>query len=136
MTESADGVLFTDGTDSVLFHPPVAYPDGPGFRQRVDIISGPFRGSIDASSYAGPGALADFHQQLQAVYESLKGEATLPRCYEDIRMSIKGDGMGHVAVCGEVMAGRTMAVRLNFSFGLDQTHLPQIIKSLERFFSQ
>jgi hypothetical protein len=56
--------------------------------------------------------------------------------YEEIRMSVKGDGIGHVVVRGEVAAGRNMSAQLSFSFAFDQTHLPQIIKSLGRFFSQ
>jgi hypothetical protein len=134
MTEEARGVLFTDGKDSVLFHPPETYSDGHGFRHQVDIISGPFRGAIIASSYAGLEALAEFRLQLQGLYESLKGEAKLPGSYENIRMSVKGDGLGHIEVSGEVAAEMFMAVRLSFRFDLDQTYLPRIIESLEKYF--
>jgi hypothetical protein len=68
--EEVDGVLLTDGHSCIFFHPAVPYSDGHGHHHQVDLIAGPFRGSIDASSYES-GGLRAFHQQLVALYQSL-----------------------------------------------------------------
>ena len=127
-------MLFTDGKDKVFFHPPETYSDGHGFHHLIEIVSGPFRGVVKASSYDGLAALKPFRQELAALYESLKGEAHLPRSYDNAWLSVKGDGFGHLKVKGEVRAGNMMQSRLTFEFSIDQTHLPEIIKALDRLF--
>jgi hypothetical protein len=133
MTEEADGLLLTDGRNRIFFHPPLPYPDGHGFKQQVDLVAGPFQGTISASSYERLRALRPFHQQLVSLHQSLSGEARLPDSYDTIKVSLKGDGRGHVTVRVDAIAGPCMDVRLSFGFGIDQTHLPPIIATIERF---
>jgi len=134
MTENIEGVLFTDGRDRVLFHPPKPYSDGHGFHHLIDIVSGPFQGTVETSSYEGVTALASFRDDLAVLYEKLKGEAHLPRSYENAMLSVRGDGLGHLVVAGEVRAGYVMQSRLQFEFSIDQTHLPEIMRAIDRFF--
>src|SRR4051812_41751298 len=108
MTSEAEGLLLTDGGHSVFLHPPVRYADGYGFSQRVDLVAGPFRGSIDVSSYQGPRALGSFHEQLLALYKSLAGEAKLPDTYDSLKIALTGDGLGHVTVRVDAIAGAVM----------------------------
>jgi hypothetical protein len=134
MIEDVDGVLLTDGQSRIFLHPPEPYPDGHGYHHQVELVGGPFRGTIDASSYQGPGALRSFHQQLVALYQSLRGEAQLPQSYENLKVLLKGDGLGHISVLVTALAGDCMDVRLTLAFRVDQTRLPPIIAAVERFF--
>lgn len=134
MSEDADGVLLTDGRSCILLHLPERYPDGHGFHHLVDLVGGPFRGSIDASSYEGCEAYRGFRDGLVALYKSLQGEARLPISYENLDVSLIGDGRGHIRVHVHAVAGHTMDIKLSFNFGIDQTHLPAIIKAVERVF--
>ena len=128
MDSESGGILLTDGRCSILLHPPVPYPDGYGFLQKVDLVGGPFRGSIDASSFEGPLTLRSFHEQLVALYEGLVGKAQLPNTYENLKVTLTGDGLGHVAVHVAAIAGDTM---LSFRFKIDQTYLPRIVATIE-----
>lgn len=47
-------------------------------------------------------------------------------------MSLQGDGIGHITVKVEAIAGPAMEVRLSFSFVMDQTQLPPVIAALGR----
>jgi|SRR5580658_5015862 hypothetical protein len=134
MTEDIEGVLFTDGRDRVFLHPPKSYPDGHGFHHLIDIVSGPFQGTVETSSYEKLTAFVRFREELAVLYEKLKGEAHLPHSYENAKLSVRGDGLGHLVVEGEVAAGYMMQSRLRFEFSIDQTHLPQIMRAIDRFF--
>jgi hypothetical protein len=136
MTENLDGVLLTDGRSRIFLHPPMPYPDGHGFHHQADVICGPFQGAIEAISYERPIALQVFHRQLVILYRSLKGEAELPSSYENLKVSLTGDGLGHITVRVDVREHVSAAhnVRLSFTFGIDQTHLPPAISAVERLF--
>jgi hypothetical protein len=110
------------------------YSDGHGFHHLTDIVSGPFRGTVETSSYAGLVAFVEFRHELAALYESLNGEAHLPDSYENMRLVVKGDGLGHLTVEGEVRAGNLMEFHLRFEFSMDQTYLPEIIGAIDRIF--
>jgi hypothetical protein len=138
MTEVSDGILLTDGRSRIFLHPPQLYPGRHGLHHRVDLVGGPFQGSIIASSYEGGRAFCSFHQELLALYDTLSGEAHLPRSYENLRISLRGDGLGHVTVEVEAdaVAGDFMDTRLTFNFRIDQTQLPAVIAAIERLFLQ
>ena len=133
MTEEVDGVMLTDGRNRIFLRPPEPYP-GDGFHHQVDLVGGPFQGAIDASSYEGPKALQPFHRQLVALYQSLKGQAELPDSYDNLKVSLSGDGLGHVTVRADAITGDYMDTRLSFTFRLDQTQLPPVIAAVERLF--
>jgi hypothetical protein len=135
MMDESDGVLLTDKRSRIFLHPPQPDPHGHGFRQLVDIVAGSFRGTIEAECY-DPRALHSFHQQLQELYQSLKGKAELPCSYENLKVSLEGDGMGHMTVRVEAREGFAMNVRLNFFFQIDQTELRAVIDSTERLLDQ
>jgi hypothetical protein len=131
MTE-IDGVLLADNGYSVLLHRPVPYSDGHGYRHRIDLIAGPFQGTIDATTYVNVSALNRFREALVGLYQNLKGDVQLAG-YENFTLSLKGDGLGHITVRVEAIAGPCMDTRLTYTFNIDQTQLPQAISSLERF---
>jgi hypothetical protein len=131
MTET-NGVLFSEDGYSVLLHRPVPYPDGHGYHHRIDLVAGPFRGTIDATTYVSVAALNRFHDALVDLYRNLKGDAQLAG-YDNFSISLKGDGLGHIAVHVVAAAGPCMDTRLTYTFNIDQTHLPLAIASLADF---
>jgi hypothetical protein len=138
MTDEVEGVLLTDGRSRVFLHRPEPYADGHGYHHRVDLVGGPFAGTIDASSYEGPRALLFFHKELVALCERLKGEAHLPNSYENLRLSLRGDGLGHIAVQVEAHAvvqteGTVSECLLSFGFAIDQTQLATVIATVDRW---
>ena len=116
MTDEVDGVLFSDGGNRVLLHSPQFYADGFGYHHRVDLVAGPFCGSIEASSYAPLAGIRSFRDQLAALYGDLKGEAHLPGAYENLSLSLRGDGLGHISVQVQADAGDALEIQLSFWF--------------------
>jgi hypothetical protein len=133
MTESSF-VCFAEGDYKVLLHEPELYSDGGGHHVLVELVAGPFRGTIDAQTYVGVAALSRFCDAPVQLYQSLSGEAVLD-WYENFSLRLIGDGRGHILVQVKAMAGPTMETRLTYEFGLDQTQLPQAIGSLARLTS-
>jgi len=77
--------------------------------------------------------MASFREQLLVLHENLRSEARLSNAYENLRMSLVGDGLGHVMVKGEARADDS-DIRLTFHFMMDQTQLPNIIRAVEQLF--
>jgi hypothetical protein len=132
MTE--DGVLLTDGQNCIFLHPPERFPDGQGYHHQVDLVAGPFRGTIDATSYESlPGGLRAFRDQLVVLHETLQGEASLSGPYDCLSISLKGDRRGHVEVQVHAAANdQPLPAQLSFRFAMDQTQLPEVIVGIER----
>lgn len=131
MTET-EGVLFSDSGYSVLLHRPVPYPDGHGYHHQIDLVAGPFEGAIDATTYVNVVALNRFHDALADLYRNLKGDVQLAG-YENFTLGLRGNGLGHITVRVEAVAGPSMDTRLTYTFNIDQTQLAQAIKSLASF---
>lgn len=137
MTNDVNGVLLTDGRNRIFLHPPKLYPGGHGFTHQVDLVFGPFQGSFETSSYEGPMALQTFYEQLNALYGSLRGEARLPDSYENLKVYLSGDGLGHFKVRADIWVvptGDDMDIQFSFSFSIDQTQLPDIAAAVQRVF--
>lgn len=126
----SDGVLLSDGDYSVFLHRPVTYPDA-GYRQLVDLRAEQFHGTIDATTYVNVVALDRFRDALVALYRNLKGVAELT-VYENFKLRLIGDGLGHITVRVEAMAGPSMQIRLTYEFNIDQTQLPEAISALTK----
>jgi hypothetical protein len=77
--------------------------------------------------------LRQFRDQLAALYRTLNGEARLSPAYENLWLSLEGDGLGHITVQVDARAGACMEMKLSFSFVIDQTQLPEVIARVERF---
>jgi hypothetical protein len=97
------------------------------------LVGGPFSGSIEASSYEPVDALRAFRDELDALYRALVGEASLSHAYRNLKLSLKGDGLGHINVGVHAVAGDLMNYRLSYTFTIDQTQLPAAIAAVESF---
>jgi hypothetical protein len=132
--ESGEGVLLSDGSSRVFIHPPEIYGNDLGFRHLVDLVAGPFQGTVEASSYSSKAVIQSFHRDLIALHHTLRGKVELPNTYDSFKMSLEGDGLGHLRVRVSARAGDAMDIRLSFDFWIDQTQLPPIIAAVERLF--
>ena len=93
----------------------------------IAVRAGAFRADVDAAIRAD--RLRAFRVGLQDLYASLRGEARLEsEDWVDLRVVWAGsDGM---FVEGELLdGGNRLCFRID---GFDQTHLPELIRSLER----
>jgi hypothetical protein len=101
------------------------------FEHRIDVVAGAFRGTLNGVVYAS--GWRHFRDQLVALYESLSGNASLGG-YENLKLDMKGDGLGHIAVSVEATDDHVRPIQLSFSIFLDQTQLPTIGTAIEGAF--
>ncbi|MDZ5647220.1 hypothetical protein [Nitrospirillum sp. BR 11828] len=128
-----DRVIFSDGRSSVTLHPPVADPDGHGFDLKVDLVGGPFAGSIQATTYLSLHAWAGFHDDVKRLHKSLKGKASTDTWFSNFTIALQGDGRGHIRVTADAQDEWSDTTKLSLSFTIDQTHLPPIMSILRRW---
>ena len=76
------------------------------------------------------GELSRFAQQVQNLHKHLHGKATLEPMEPNLRLSLSGDGKGHVEVTGMARNQFHTGTKLTFRMDLDQTYLPAIAKAL------
>jgi len=127
MASETDPVIIGDETCRVTLHPPKTVPSH-GLEHRMDILAGPFRGSLDVYCYAR--AHFGFHKKLSALHQTLSGDARLEG-YENLQMVFSGDGKGHIGVKVSAYADHERPIVLEFRISLDQTAIPQILRQLD-----
>ena len=131
MPSGNEGVVISDGLCGLVLHPARSFVP---LEHRVDLVAGPFRGSIDAVAYENP--FPGFRRKLIRFYETLSGEVGLGSCYGNFSMTMKSDRLGHIAVEVLAIADHVRGIKLTFRIDLDQTHLPPIIKAIDETFIQ
>lgn len=132
---SLDVTIGGEGDDSITItilgrmHPGATdYWDGNWLLSPTTISVGDFTGRIGGGLRCDE--LQQFRVELESLNATLSGAAQLSSMegWVDVRMI--GDGLGHVAVSGSLMDEPGVGNRLEFTFDIDQTFLPGIIKSL------
>ncbi len=105
--------------------------DGHWIDCQVSISAGGFQGRFraDLRSEEFQGFLAG----VEALGNTLEGSARLTSMEGQIDISLTGDGKGRIQVAGEAVDEAGIGNHLPFQFELDQTFLPEISRSLERF---
>jgi hypothetical protein len=131
MYEGERCVVLDDGICRITLHPPASVAEH-GLEHRVDVLAGPFQGTITAIAHENP--YRRFHEQLADLYRTLSGEARLGSSYENLDMIVSGDGQGHVTIVVAVSADRLRPIKLELTIVVDQTQLRQIIDQIERTF--
>ncbi len=83
-------------------------------------------------------AVSTFCDDLENIYNSLKGEAKIYETYGSQIIHFSGDGLGHICVSGELCSNGMNGFwqELKFENSIDQTYLPDFIKSLNKFAKQ
>ena len=95
----------------------------------LEIAAGGFRGAFRADLRSEE--FRAFLEEAEGLSRTLDGAASFSTMEGQIAFSLAGDGNGHVRVHGEAVDTPGSDNRLQFSFEIDQTYLPQICRSLE-----
>ena len=105
------------------------YWDGNWVACELEIVSGGFRGTFPADLRSEE--FRAFLEEVEVLSRTLEGAASFSTMEGQIAFSLAGDGKGHVRVQGEAADSPAGDNRLQFSFEIDQTYLPQMCRSLE-----
>ncbi|MCE0556672.1 hypothetical protein [Motilimonas sp. E26] len=101
-----------------------------GFCQAdVKIKLNSFVGQINA--YIEHSDFNRFLVELIVLNQRLKGKAELRPIEDQFSVCLIGDGLGHISVEGHAFERASHGSCLNFEFEIDQSYLPEIIKSLQ-----
>jgi hypothetical protein len=98
----------------------------------IDIIAGPLAGTVTHSWLYTH--LEKFDEQLGALHENLSGSAMLGSREEDAYLKFWGDGKGGVGVDVQLTPLRYPPVKLEFSFAIDQSYIPEFRRIIRRYF--
>lgn len=105
------------------------YYDDNWVNVKVSIAMGAFKGNFDAAFLTHD--FVQFREALQALYETLKGEAIFSTLEEQLFIKLTVDNGGHIAVEGMAIDQPGIGTELKFAFDLDQSYLPKIISDLD-----
>ncbi len=72
-----------------------------------------------------------FRDALGAVWKDLRGEAHFTTIEEQVSLTVRGDGVGHISVRGELQDLAGMGNRLTFQLEIDQTFLGATLRQLD-----
>jgi len=122
-------VVISDGRSSVLLTP--VGPSSAGIPTRVDLVAGPFRGSVLDETADG---YERFHRELVALYETLSGTAQLTSLEGHFSLVLTALPQGAISVTVAAVGSYVPRIRLEFEFEIDQTYLPSIIARIEQTF--
>jgi len=95
----------------------------------VEITVGRFCGSYSADFDTF--SFSEFAQQLASLHRTVSGSAMFTSVEGQLELTLKCDALGHISVSGEAMDVAGIGNKLLFEFNIDQTHAPQILKSLK-----
>jgi hypothetical protein len=95
----------------------------------LEVAAGGFRGALRANLRSEE--FRAFLEEAESLHRTLEGTASFSTMEGQITFSLADDGRGHVRVRGEAVDAPGSDNRLQFSFDIDQTFLPQICRSLE-----
>ena len=112
-----------------------AYPDAKDDWDRKWVKS---KTSLKAGGFAGQFScdlmISDFEkfkEQLSELYEKMNGIAIFDTIEDQIKIRIKGDGIGHFEADCKVMDSPGIGNSLDFTLEFDQTFIPQMINQLD-----
>lgn len=104
------------------------YWDGNWVRAAIEVAAGDFRGSVSGDLRAEE--LAQFHEQLACLQQSLRGTAEFETMERWLSIHVTGDGKGHMEfrciICDQPGIGNTLDCRL----ATDQTFTRRTVTEL------
>jgi len=102
--------------------------DGNWIDCELQIAAGGFRGGFCANLRSEE--FQSFSEEVEDLSRTLEGTATFSSMDGQIAFSLIGDGKGGVRVTGEAIDTTGNGNRLQFAFGIDQSHVAPIGQSL------
>jgi hypothetical protein len=72
-----------------------------------------------------------FRDALRRLWEDLRGEAVFETLEKQVLLRVRGDGLGHMTVSGQLEDIAGMGNRLSFALELDQTHIAATLRDLD-----
>jgi hypothetical protein len=103
--------------------------DGNWIDCELQIVAGGFRGGFRADLRSEE--FHSFSEEMAGLSRTLEGTATFSTLDGQIALSLTGEATDRVRVTGEAIDSKENGNRLQFSFDLDQAHLPPICRSLD-----
>ena len=94
----------------------------------VTIAVGAWRGSYEA--WFCTWDFPKFREQLETLHSTLDGTARFDTLEHQLELEFTVDSRGHIEICGAASDRAVDGNGLTFSFELDQSYLPAIIKQL------
>ena len=104
------------------------YWDGNWLISPISVAAGSFAGTVRARLRAEE--LVRFRTELEALYDTLTGEAHLNSLEGWIDLTAHGDGQGGIEVCCNLNDQPGLGNELSLSLTVDQTYLPEIVSAL------
>jgi hypothetical protein len=128
MTANAPIVLRARPEDFVEISNVERFSDGSGYSSRLSVGSGRFSCSAHPFYFDD---LDGFTKAVIKAYDRVGGKARLSSNYEKEFIEIEVLSRGHVSVSGFIVQYDPRQ-ELRFSFGCDQTFLPELLRSLKQ----
>ncbi len=94
----------------------------------VGIKAGGFSGRFSASFLTND--FSSFHEEVSALYETLKRSATFSTMEEQLSLFLVGNGRGGIELAGTACDAPGIGNQLKFCFSIDQTHLRSLLSDL------
>lgn len=98
-------------------------------KSKVSLKAGGFNGQFACDLMTSD--FEQFKEQLSGLYEKLDGIAIFDTIEDQIKIKIKGDGIGHFMAACVVMDSPGTGNSLEFELEFDQTYIPEMINKLE-----
>lgn len=105
------------------------FSDGNWIYCEIEIRAGGFRGSFRADLRSEE--FLEFMQELSALGQTLQGAASFTTVEGQLALSLAADESGVVRMTGEARDAPGAGNRLQFTFDLDHTYLPDITSSVD-----
>jgi hypothetical protein len=99
----------------------------------ISVKGGVFSGKFNACLVTTD--FEPFKRELEALYQSLKGQAKFNTPESQVEITIDGDGMGKLNAQCSVMDHAGIGNTLEFEIDMDQTYVPGIIRQLDTIIS-
>lgn len=97
-------------------------------RANADVHCGPWQGQLQVEFFQDE--LPRFGEEIERLYNDLRGTATLEPIEPYLRLTLSGNGRGGIDVDGIARSRFEVDTKLSFHFEIDQTFLPRIAAAL------
>lgn len=102
--------------------------DGNWLAARVEVGAGRFHGTFGADFRTTE--FREFEAALSRLHRLLEGDAAFETMEQQVKILVRGDGLGHFEARCTVLDEPGIGNRLEFVLSFDQTEIPEIVRGL------